>query len=80
MNDTIRTQIEALDSMRLPDLQTRYAEVLGEETRCPNKRWLVRKITEALEASAGDGPVTDEATPQHPRPYARSGWGVLQPR
>jgi len=63
MNDTIRTQIEALDSMRLPDLQTRYAEVLGEETRCPNKRWLVRKITEALEASAGEALVTDEATP-----------------
>ena len=63
MNDTIRTQIEALDSMRLPDLQTRYAEVLGEETRAPNRKFLIRKITEALEAGAGDAPVTDEATP-----------------
>ena len=64
MNDTIRNQIEALDSMRLPDLQTRYAEVLGEETRCPNKRWLVRKITEALEVAADDAPPSDEATPE----------------
>ena len=40
MNDSIRTQIEALDSLRLPELQARYAEVLGEETRCPNKRYL----------------------------------------
>ena len=60
MNDTIRTQIEALDTMRLPDLQARFAEVLGEETRCPNKRFLVRKITEALEAGADDGPANDE--------------------
>ena len=64
MNDTIRNQIEALDSMRLPDLQTRYAEVLGEETRCPNKRWLVRKITEALEVATDDAPTSDEATPE----------------
>jgi len=60
MNDTIRTQIEALDSMRLPDLQARFAEVLGGETRCPNKRFLVRKITEALETGADDGPANDE--------------------
>jgi len=63
MNDTIRTQIESLDSMRLPDLQARYAEVLGEETRCPNKRWLVRKITEALEAAPDEATATDAPTP-----------------
>jgi len=54
MNDSIRTQIESLDSLRLPELQARYAEVLGEETRCPNKRYLIRRITEALEAGGGE--------------------------
>jgi len=57
MNDSIRTQIEALDNLRLPELQARYAEVLGEETRCPNKRYLIRRITEAL-ATAGGEPAT----------------------
>jgi len=51
MNATIRKQIDALEKMRLNELQARYAEVIGEATRCPNKRWLVRKITEALEAA-----------------------------
>lgn len=54
MNDSIRTQIESLDSLRLPELQARYAEVLGEETRCPNKRYLIRRITEALEAGSDE--------------------------
>ncbi len=61
MNDTIRTQIEALDSLRLPELQTRYAEVLGEETRCPNKRYLIRRITEVLEAGGGEPAAADTA-------------------
>ena len=65
MNDTIRTQIEALDGMRLPDLQTRYAEVLGEETRAPNRKFLIRKNTEALEARGDDAPA--EATPAQPQ-------------
>lgn len=36
-----------LGAMRLPELQQRYVEVVGEPTRCPNKAWLVRKILEA---------------------------------
>ena len=48
MNDTIRDEIARLGELRLPDLQARYAEVVGETTRCPNKRWLVRKIGEAM--------------------------------
>lgn len=59
MNDSIRTQIEALDDMRLPELQARYAEVLGEETRAPNRTFLIRRITEALEA-AGKTALADE--------------------
>jgi len=49
MNDTIRDEIARLGERRLAGLQARYAEVVGETTRCPNKHWLVRRISEALE-------------------------------
>ncbi len=48
MNDIIRDEIARFEELRLPELQARYAEVVGEATRCPNKRWLARHIGEAL--------------------------------
>lgn len=50
MTTTTKKMIEKLAGMRLPDLQAKYAEVVGETTRSPNKVFLVRKITETLEA------------------------------
>jgi hypothetical protein len=41
---------DSLGDLRLPDLQAYYADVVGEPTRCPNKKYLIRRITEALEA------------------------------
>ncbi len=41
-----------LGAMRLPELQQRYVEVVGEPTRCPSKAWLVRKILEAAMTGA----------------------------
>lgn len=38
---------ESLKALRLPELQTKYAEIVGEPTRTPNKAWLVRKILDA---------------------------------
>ena len=65
MNENIRNEIEALESMRLPDLQARFAEVVGEPTRAPNRVYLVRRITEALEAQVAEAsvgePEPDEA-------------------
>ena len=52
MTETIQTQLDALAELRLPDLQERFAELVGEETRCPNKTYLLRRIREALEARA----------------------------
>ncbi len=49
MDKTLRRQ---LDRLRLPDLQQRYREVIGEATRCPNRTFLVRRIGEALAAGA----------------------------
>jgi hypothetical protein len=77
MSDTIENTIETLKEMRLPELRARYAEVIGEESRCPNKTWLARKIAEAQVQADDEGaepaiddteaadisPATEEATP-----------------
>ncbi len=46
---------ESLEALRLPELQEKYAAVVGETTRCPNKAWLVRKV---LDAAAGSKSTT----------------------
>ena len=42
---------ESLKTLRLPELQAKYAEIVGEPTRTPNKAWLVRKILEGAMAA-----------------------------
>jgi len=71
MNKEIRKQVKALEKLRLPELRARYAEVLGEETRAPNRTYLIRRITEALEARAAETPEPAEAEPQRRRSTAR---------
>ena len=53
MNNATRNLIASLEGMRLPELQAKYAEIIGEESRCPNKRFLIRRISVALEAGQG---------------------------
>lgn len=50
MTSTTRRTLESLSKLRLPELQARFAEIVGEPTRSPNKTFLVRRIGEALEA------------------------------
>lgn len=50
MTSTTRRTLESLSKLRLPKLQARFAEIVGEPTRSPNKTFLVRRIGEALEA------------------------------
>lgn len=50
MTSTTRRTLESLSKLRLPELQARFAEIVGEPTRSPNKTFLLRKIGEALEA------------------------------
>jgi len=62
MNDTTRRTLESLAKLRLPELQARFAEIVGEPTRSPNKTFLLRRIGEALEArerEAAAAPQTD---------------------
>lgn len=48
MSPHARTSHPSLQKMRLPELQARYREVVGEATRSPNRTWLIRRIEEAL--------------------------------
>jgi len=50
MTSTTRRTLDSLSKLRLPELQARFAEIVGEPTRSPNKTFLVRRIGEALEA------------------------------
>lgn len=45
-------QIRKLEKMTVRELQAKFAEVLGEQTRSPNKVYLVRRIREAISAAA----------------------------
>lgn len=49
---TVKMSAESLKALRLPELQAKYAEIVGEPTRTPNKAWLIRKILEAAKARA----------------------------
>jgi hypothetical protein len=62
MNDITRRTLESLSELRLPDLQARFAEIVGEPTRSPNKKFLLRRIGEALEAREREVDVVDEIT------------------
>jgi hypothetical protein len=50
MTKTTKKAIEKLGTMKVNELQAKFAEVTGETTRSPNKTFLIRRITEALQA------------------------------
>lgn len=68
MTETIQTQLDELRALRLPDLQARFAELVGEETRCPNKAFLLRRIGEALEARAAQATPPEDVTAEAATP------------
>lgn len=69
-----------LDRLRLPDLQQRYREVVGEDTRCPNRTFLIRKILEALEAQQAARPPAPEPLPAPPEALVQSADSTTAPR
>jgi hypothetical protein len=54
MHSDIQDQMHDLEELRLPELQARFAEIVGEPTRTPNKQYLLRRIAEALESKRAD--------------------------
>jgi hypothetical protein len=47
---------DKLDALRLPELQARFKEVVGEATKSPNRKFLIRRIEEALAKKALTSP------------------------
>ncbi len=60
--DTMTKITEDLEAMRLPELQAKFAEVTGKKSRSPNKKFLIRKITEAMAAGTPVGNEEPETT------------------
>ena len=68
VNKSTRNEIKALENMRLPELWARFAEVTGEETKAPNRKFLIRRITEALEAEDAADAVAPGPGAESPAP------------
>ena len=51
-----------LESLRLPELQARFREVVGEISKSPNRKFLIRRIEETLAAQA------EKVAPAEPAP------------
>lgn len=69
MSKTTKKAIEKLSTMKVNELQAKFAEVTGETTRSPNKTFLIRRITEALqtvgvEAKAAKGKEPEVSAPE----------------
>ena len=61
MSKTTKKEIASLNKMKLNDLQAKFAEVTGETTRSPNKTFLIRRISEALQAASAKAEKVPEA-------------------
>jgi hypothetical protein len=70
MSKTTKKEIANLNKMKLNDLQAKFAEVTGETTRSPNKTFLIRRISEALQAA--DAGAKAENAPEDAAPDAET--------
>ncbi|MCZ2135398.1 MAG: hypothetical protein LC098_08225 [Burkholderiales bacterium] len=71
MNYPTRRTLKSLEALRLPELQAKYAELVGEKTRSPNKKHLLSKIAQALEAREQANAKPTLQTPATPEPVAK---------
>lgn len=55
----INTQMDAMKDLRLPELQEKFRDIVGKQTRSPNKTFLLRSIRSALEARVQAEPSSD---------------------
>ncbi|NNB86079.1 ribbon-helix-helix protein, CopG family [Corallococcus exiguus] len=72
-----------LESMNLMELRARYREVVGEETRSPNKKYLIRRIEESIAAKKRRSPThrvtaTPTSAPPAPAPQTAPTADVTQ--
>ena len=64
MSKTTKRAIANLGQMKLNELQAKFAEVTGETSRSPNKAFLIRRISEALQAASAKAEKVPEAAPE----------------
>jgi hypothetical protein len=64
MSKTKTKAIEKLSTMKVNELQAKFAEVTGETTRSPNKTFLIRRITEALQAAEAEAKTAKAKEPE----------------
>jgi hypothetical protein len=65
--------VKTLEKPRLPELQAKYAELVGEKTRSPNRSHILRRMTEARPGRGADhreGEADEARVPRHA--WARS--------
>ena len=68
MSKTTKKAIEKLSTMKVNELQAKFAEVTGETTRSPNKTFLIRRITEALQATESEAKAAKAKEPEADAP------------
>src|SRR5690606_2611908 len=77
MNNDNKKRIKAMEGLRLPDLQAKFQEIVGEATRSPNKKFRLRRIAEALEAqereAAEAASAVEETEPTAAEPATANG-------
>ncbi len=64
MSKTTKKTIEKLSTMKVNELQAKFAEVTGETTRSPNRTFLIRRITEALQAAESEARAAKAKEPE----------------
>ena len=62
MNAAQKKEIAKLRKMKLNELQARFQEATGESTRCPNRKYLIRRIEEAIAEPAPEPPPAAEVS------------------
>ena len=71
MNKENKKRMRIMEELRLPELQARFHDIVGEATRSPTKKFLLRRIAEALETqeqeATADGLVTTGGSIATPR-------------
>ena len=72
MTKTTKNEIAKLGKMKVNELQAKFAEVTGETTRSPNKTFLIRRITEALQAADGSAKAAKATKPEAAAPSAEA--------
>jgi hypothetical protein len=70
MSKTTKKAIEKLSTMKVNELQAKFAEVTGEKTRSPNRTFLIRRITEALQAAEAGAKAAKAKEPEADAPAA----------